>query len=102
MTSSMTTFSETGLCRVIVNSMSSKKKIQFKVSVYKKSRAFNIPRDVCREFGIRSGDSIHLVVKTPSGNELFNGRKTLKSGPEVYGKDISSVLTPGMDIVAGA
>jgi bifunctional DNA-binding transcriptional regulator/antitoxin component of YhaV-PrlF toxin-antitoxin module len=42
----------------------------FEVSVYKKSPAFNIPKRIRNEMGISGGDSIHLIVKTPSGREL--------------------------------
>lgn len=77
-------------------------KTTFEVSVYKKSCAFTIPKQVRDELGITGGDSVHLIVKAPSGTELFNGRKTLKSGPEIYGKDISGALTPGSMIVLEA
>ncbi len=79
--------------------MTSTKKVEFTASVYKKSHAFNIPKHVRDKFGIHDGDSIRLIVRTPSGNELFNGRKTLKSGPEIYGKDIAHALAPGSTIL---
>jgi hypothetical protein len=76
--------------------------ITFKGSVYRKTRTFNIPKDICNRLGIGNGDSIHLIIRTPSGKELFNGRKTLKSGTEIYGTDISRSLTPGATIVVEA
>jgi hypothetical protein len=76
--------------------------LTFKVSVYKRSRAFNIRRDICSTLGLRPGDSIHLIVRTPAGKELFNGRETLRSGTEIYGKDIASSLKPGSKIVVEA
>lgn len=71
----------------------------FETSVYRTSRGFNIPKRICRELGVRSRDSVYLIVKTPSGQELFKGRKTLKSDTEIYGQDIASVLEPGRSIV---
>src|SRR5271157_311713 len=76
--------------------------LTFEVQVYKKSRGFNVPKRIRDELGIGGGDSIHLIIRTPSGDDLFNGRKTLKSGPEIYGKDVSSALTPGSVIVVEA
>ena len=73
--------------------------IKFIGSVYKKSRSFTIPKRVREELGIDNGDSVLLSVATSSGEELFRGRKMLKSGPEIYGKDIAHALTPGAPIV---
>ena len=77
-------------------------KVDFTVSVYKKSRAFNIPKHVCDSLGIKSGDSVNLIIRAPSGIQLFSGRKTLRSGPEIYGKDIAAALTPGSTITVEA
>ena len=72
--------------------------MKFETSVYKRSRAFSIPVAVSNELGIDYGDSIHLIVKNLSGEILFSGRKTLRSGAEIYGKDIAPSLTPGTAI----
>jgi predicted HNH restriction endonuclease len=52
--------------------------------------------------GLSDGDSVHLTIRTPSGRQLYSGRKTLRSGPEIYGKDIAPALTPGATIVVEA
>jgi hypothetical protein len=76
--------------------------ITFEVSVYKKAHAFNTPKRVCNELGIGPGDSVHLVIRQPSGTKLFSGRKRLKSAPEIYGRDIQSALRPGSKILVEA
>ncbi len=74
----------------------------FKASVYKSSRAFCIPKAERTALGINSGDSVHLTITSQSGTELFRGRKELRSGPEIYGKDIAHALTPGATIIVEA
>lgn len=69
--------------------------ISFETSVYKRSRAFRIPKLERDKLGIGDGDSVHLILRTPSGTILYQGRKTLRSGADIYGKDIAPVLTPG-------
>ena len=69
----------------------------FTVPVYKSARAFCIPKDARNKLGLGDGDSVYLIVKSLSGSELFRGRKTLHSGPEIYGKDLNQ-LTPGATI----
>lgn len=72
-------------------------KRKFEVSVYKSSRRFCIPKRERIELGIEGGDSVHLVIRTPSGTVLFRGRQELRSGPEIYGKDMKA-LEPGATI----
>lgn len=74
----------------------------FTVSVYKSAHAFCFPKDARDALGLSHGDSVYLTIKTPEGDELFRGRKLLRSGPEIYGKDIATALTPGATIVVEA
>ena len=74
----------------------------FEANVYKTSRGFTIPKDVRDGLGVKDGDSVFLTIESPDGRLLFKGRKTLKSGPEIYGKDVAHALTPGTKIVARA
>jgi len=90
------------LLSALTQQQSSHPPITFEVSVYKKAHAFNIPKGVCNELGIGPGDSVHLVIRRPSGTKLFSGRKRLKSGPEIYGRDIKSALRPGSKILVEA
>lgn len=76
--------------------------IRFKVSVYKSGPKFCVPRNVRDDLRIGDGDSVHLIIRTPAGREIFRGRKTLRSGPEIYGTDVAKVLTPGAAIVVEA
>ncbi len=75
---------------------------RFRRRVYPKTREFSIPKKTCDALGIWSEDSVHLVVRDQDGKELFQGRKTLKSGSEIYGKDIAPVLVPGSIILVEA
>lgn len=70
---------------------------KFKVNVYKKTRRFSIPKKIRDKLGIGDRDSVHLIIRTLSGEKLFNGRKTLRSGPEIYGDGLSG-LTPGSTV----
>jgi hypothetical protein len=72
--------------------------ITFETSVYKRSRAFRIRKAERAKLGIGDGDSVHLIVKTPSGRVLFRGRKTLRSGADIYRRDIAPILIPGAPI----
>jgi hypothetical protein len=76
--------------------------VPFDVKVYKTSRAFNVPKRVRTELGIRGGDSIHLTIRNLAGEVLFSDRKTLKSGSEIYGTDVASALVPGSKIFVEA
>jgi bifunctional DNA-binding transcriptional regulator/antitoxin component of YhaV-PrlF toxin-antitoxin module len=67
----------------------------FTTSVYKSARRFCIPKDARHALELNDGDSVYLTIKTPAGNELWQGRKTLRSGPEIYGRDIAKALKPG-------
>ena len=79
------------------------KPVSFEVKVYEKIRAFNVPKDVRIELGIQGGDSVHLAIRSQSGTNLFEGRKTLKSGNEIYGAhDVGSALEPGSTILVQA
>jgi bifunctional DNA-binding transcriptional regulator/antitoxin component of YhaV-PrlF toxin-antitoxin module len=75
----------------------------FKVKVYRTSRSFNVPLSARIALGIQGGDSVHLIVRSSSGKVLWAGRKTLKSGTEIYGaNDVGRVLEPGSTIFVQA
>ena len=61
--------------------------VTFEIDVQKKAAQFSVPEEVCRAMGIEKGD-VALAVKDASGRRLFEGTKTLKSGKEIYGRDI--------------
>ena len=81
----------------------SMKSVRFKVKVYRTSRSFNVPSSARIDLGIQGGDSVHLIVRSRSGKVLWTGRKTLKSGAEIYGaNDVGRVLEPGSTIFVQA
>lgn len=67
--------------------------IRFSVTVYKSGRGFNVPKEKCKDLQISGGDSVHLVISQDT-REIYSGRKTLKSGTEIYGSDLARILNP--------
>jgi hypothetical protein len=49
---------------------------------------FSVPKAWCNDFRLRSGDKVYLVIENLAGKKLFSGAKLLKSGLEIYGRDI--------------
>ena len=76
--------------------------VSFEVQVYNSSPRFNIPKNVRTQLGVDNEDSVYLTIKTTSGDHLFTGRKTLRSGPEIYGADLIGKVTPGSRILVEA
>ena len=66
------------------------KTVTFDTRTFRDAARFTILKHVREQFGLssRSGAVLHLVIRTPVGRILFEGIKTTKSGPEIYGKDI--------------
>jgi bifunctional DNA-binding transcriptional regulator/antitoxin component of YhaV-PrlF toxin-antitoxin module len=50
---------------------------------------FTIPKAVRKKLGLGNagGERVALIIESPTGH--YEGVKTLKSGPEVYGKDLN-------------
>ena len=72
--------------------------VTFEIDVQKKAAQFSVPEEVCRLLGIERGD-VALTVEDASGRRLIEGTKTLKSGKEIYGRDIRDCgVTPGQRI----
>jgi bifunctional DNA-binding transcriptional regulator/antitoxin component of YhaV-PrlF toxin-antitoxin module len=74
----------------------------FEAKVHNSGRRFTIPKDARDNLGIGNGDTVFLIIRSPDRKVLFKGRKSLRSGPEIYGTDISSALTPGSTILVKA
>jgi len=54
---------------------------------------FTVPVAAQAAFDFDDGDEVYVVVEDPStGERLFEGPKTLESGPEIYGPDIRAAL----------
>jgi bifunctional DNA-binding transcriptional regulator/antitoxin component of YhaV-PrlF toxin-antitoxin module len=71
----------------------------FEAKVHSSGRRFAIRQDVRDNLGIDDGDSVFLTIRSPDRKVLFKGRKSLRSGPEIYGVDVSIALTPGSTIL---
>lgn len=74
----------------------------FEVQVQSSSHRFTLPKEVRERLGIADGDSVFLTIRSPGKEVIFKGRKTLRSGPEIYGMDVSSALIPGTTILVEA
>ena len=61
----------------------------FETHTHKDRARFTVPKTVRVELGLRDtgGDSVELKIDSPTGH--YEGIKTLKSGAEIYGKDLS-------------
>lgn len=60
---------------------------RFETKTHKNAARFSIPKWVQDELGIKGdGDKVKLVIDGPTGR--YAGIKTMRSGPEIYGKDI--------------
>lgn len=60
---------------------------------------FSIPAEVCQLLGsLSTGDTVRLVIQTPSGALLFAGTKQLSSGTEIYGADMAERIKAGQRI----
>ncbi|MGB7190526.1 MAG: hypothetical protein WBD10_10345 [Acidobacteriaceae bacterium] len=61
---------------------------RFTTKTNKTSVRFSIPKPTLNELGLRGdGDSINLTISGPTGH--FKGTKVMRSGTEVYGKDLA-------------
>jgi len=70
----------------------------FTTTVHNSGRRFTIPKAARSKLGIEGGDSVFLTIASDNQTVLYKGRETLKSGPEIYGREISSALNPGSTI----
>ena len=75
--------------------------VTFEIDAQSVDGRFSVPAEVCRILGdLNDGDTVRLVILTPSGTLLFAGAKTLGSGREVYGPDIRECVKQGQRIRA--
>jgi len=56
---------------------------------------FSVPTKVCDLLDLRPNDFAHLIISTPKGGHLFSGTWQLKSGFEVYGKEMAERIKAG-------
>lgn len=61
-----------------------------------KDGQFSVPQLACDALGLKSGDGIALFIETPLG--VLPTVTQLKSGTEIYGKDIAEVVKAGSQI----
>lgn len=58
-----------------------------------RSGQFSVPKAVCDILGLRPGDQVALIIKTPK--VTFEATKPLSSGTEVYGPEIAEYVEAG-------
>jgi len=59
---------------------------------------FSIPSKVCALLDLRPDDFIYLIIRHPNGGPLFSGNWQMKSGFEIYGKEMSERIKAGQRI----
>ena len=57
-----------------------------------KDGQFSIPAEICRKLKVKHEDYVYLVVKDSSSGEILVDKiKQIKSGTEIYGKDMETI-----------
>ena len=56
---------------------------------------FSIPTKICKVLGLNYDDAIHLIIHHPKGGLLFAGQWQMKSGYEIYGKEMAERIKAG-------
>jgi len=72
--------------------------VTFHVDVYNSRPWFQVPKQIVRLLGLKSGRVIAVSVSTPEGELLYHGLANLHSGTEIYDAHISKRLTKGEEI----
>ncbi len=71
--------------------------VTFEVDAQKhRDGQFTIHKEVREILGLKSKSLVSLIIETPYGK--YEGVKTLKSGPEIYGRDLPQYVKAGQRI----
>jgi hypothetical protein len=73
--------------------------VAFSATVHKGGGRFHIPLKVARTIGVTSPGEIALSIRTQSGESLFFGIARMRSGHEVYGKEMRNLKAKQQIIV---
>ena len=73
--------------------------LEFRATIHKSGKRFFVPRKIRASLNISDGNELDVEVLTEGGQVLFSGRKRLKSGSEIYGRDLPGSLTPGRKVI---
>ncbi len=63
-----------------------------------KNGNFSVPTAVCELLGFKPNDHAYLIISHPNGGHLFSGKWQLKSGYEIYGKEMAERIKAGQRI----
>ena len=69
-----------------------------KEAMFHQDGHFSVPSVVCNVLGLRPKDYAYLIISHPSGGHLFSGQWQLKSGYEIYGKELAGRIKAGQRI----
>jgi hypothetical protein len=61
--------------------------ITFHTDVYKSRPWFQVPRQIARLLGVKSGDVLAVDLSEPSGELVYHGLAKVDSRTEIYGAD---------------
>lgn len=70
----------------------------FEVRAQNWAPRFTVPKKVCRSLGVKCEDELYLTIWDARGHKLYEGKKTLKSDTEIYGKDIRAAVSKGQKL----
>lgn len=68
------------------------KSVTFEITTHSSGGHFSIPKETRDALGITTDDPVHLVIKdAKTGEKLFEGKKEMRSGAEIYGSDVEDI-----------